>query len=80
MSKPGHELQHRFVTAEPSPKQLEANAALAECLRLELGATVAVQTRGTSDSHLEIFDLPVEKMREGYYTDAYFNFALDAAS
>jgi nicotinate phosphoribosyltransferase len=23
----------------------------------------------------EIFDLPVEKMREGYYTDAYFNFA-----
>ena len=23
----------------------------------------------------EIFDLPVEKMREGYYTDAYFNYA-----
>jgi nicotinate phosphoribosyltransferase len=23
----------------------------------------------------EVFDLPVEKMREGYYTDAYFNFA-----
>src|ERR671936_2071565 len=23
----------------------------------------------------EIFDLPVEKMREGYYTDAYFNHA-----
>jgi len=23
----------------------------------------------------EIFDLPVEKMREGYYTDVYFNFA-----
>ena len=21
----------------------------------------------------EIFDLPVEKMRDGYYTDAYFN-------
>jgi uncharacterized protein YqhQ len=36
LSKPGHELQHRFVTAEPSPGQLEvANAALAECLRLE---------------------------------------------
>jgi uncharacterized protein YqhQ len=36
LSKPGHELQHRFVTAEPSPAQLEvANAALAECLRLE---------------------------------------------
>ena len=23
----------------------------------------------------EIFDLPVEKMREGYYSDVYFNFA-----
>ena len=23
----------------------------------------------------EIFDLPVEKMREGYYTDVYFNYA-----
>ncbi len=26
----------------------------------------------------EIFDLPVEKMREGYYTDAYFNHTLSA--
>jgi nicotinate phosphoribosyltransferase len=23
----------------------------------------------------EIFELPLEKMREGYYTDVYFNFA-----
>jgi uncharacterized protein YqhQ len=39
LAKPGHELQHRFVTAEPSAEQLEvANAALAECLRLELPA------------------------------------------
>jgi uncharacterized protein YqhQ len=36
LAKPGHELQHRFVTAEPSPAQLEvAEAALRECLRLE---------------------------------------------
>jgi uncharacterized protein YqhQ len=36
LAKPGHELQHRFVTAEPSPDQLEvAEAALRECLRLE---------------------------------------------
>jgi uncharacterized protein YqhQ len=36
LAKPGHELQHRFVTAEPTSDQLEvANAALAECLRLE---------------------------------------------
>ena len=36
LAKPGHELQHRFVTAEPSREQLEvAEAALQECLRLE---------------------------------------------
>jgi uncharacterized protein YqhQ len=36
LSKPGHELQHRFSTAEPSPEQLEvAEAALAACLELE---------------------------------------------
>jgi uncharacterized protein YqhQ len=36
LAKPGHELQHRFATAEPSAEQLEvADAALAECLRLE---------------------------------------------
>jgi len=36
LARPGHELQHRFATAEPSDEQLEvANAALAECLRLE---------------------------------------------
>jgi len=39
LSKPGHELQHRFSTAEPSPEQLEvAEAALAACLELEHGA------------------------------------------
>jgi uncharacterized protein YqhQ len=36
LARPGHELQHRFVTAEPSTEQLEvAQAALQECLRLE---------------------------------------------
>jgi len=36
---PGHELQHRFATAEPSPEQLEvAEAALAACLELEHAA------------------------------------------
>jgi uncharacterized protein YqhQ len=39
LARPGHELQERLVTAEPSPEQLEvANAALAECLRLESAA------------------------------------------
>jgi len=48
LAKPGHELQHRFVTAEPSPEQLEiANTALEECLRLESAANGA--DRGTEE-------------------------------
>jgi uncharacterized protein YqhQ len=36
LAKPGHELQHRLATSEPTPAQLEvAEAALAACLRLE---------------------------------------------
>ena len=36
LAKPGHELQHRFATEEPSPEQIEvAEAALAACLELE---------------------------------------------
>jgi uncharacterized protein YqhQ len=39
LSKPGHELQHRFSTAEPSDDQLEvAEAALKACLELEHAA------------------------------------------
>jgi hypothetical protein len=36
LAKPGHELQHRFATSEPTPQQLEvAEAALQACLALE---------------------------------------------
>jgi uncharacterized protein YqhQ len=36
LAKPGHELQHRLATAEPTPAQIEvAEAALAACLALE---------------------------------------------
>jgi uncharacterized protein YqhQ len=39
LSKPGHELQHRFSTAEPTAAQQEvAEAALAACLELERAA------------------------------------------
>jgi uncharacterized protein YqhQ len=38
LAKPGHELQHRVATAEPTPEQIEvAEAALAACLALERG-------------------------------------------
>ncbi len=40
LARPGHELQHRLATAEPTPEQLEvAEAALAACLELEHGDT-----------------------------------------
>jgi uncharacterized protein YqhQ len=36
LARPGHELQHRIATAEPSPAQVEvAEAALHACLELE---------------------------------------------
>jgi uncharacterized protein YqhQ len=39
LSKPGHELQHRISTADPTPEQLEvAEAALAACVELEQAA------------------------------------------
>jgi uncharacterized protein YqhQ len=42
LAKPGHELQHRFSTAEPTADQLEvAEAALAACLELEHDAAAA---------------------------------------
>ena len=42
LARPGHELQHRVATAEPSPEQLEvAEAALAACLELEDGDRAA---------------------------------------
>jgi uncharacterized protein YqhQ len=42
LSKPGHELQHRLSTAEPTAEQLEvAEAALAACLELEDGDDAA---------------------------------------
>ena len=76
LARPGHELQHRFVTAEPTPEQLEvANAALDECLRLESPGNGPTTEQRKKRLPPEIFDLPVEKMREGYYTDAYFNHA-----
>jgi uncharacterized protein YqhQ len=38
LSRPGHELQHRVGTDDPSPQQLEvADAALRACLALEAG-------------------------------------------
>ena len=66
---PGHELQHRFATAEPSPSSSRWPRR-----RWQRAWSSSMQQRArTKRLPPEIFDLPVEKMREGYYTDAYFN-------
>ena len=67
---PGHELQHRFATAGAEPGAARGRRGGAGGLP---GARAC--SSGLSAKRLppEIFELPVEKMREGYYTDAYFN-------
>jgi uncharacterized protein YqhQ len=48
LARPGHELQHRLATAEPSAEQLEvAEAALAACLQLE---STALENGDSRDS------------------------------
>jgi nicotinate phosphoribosyltransferase len=42
------------------------------------GGVAALGTGTPTRLSPEVFDLPVEKMRAGYYTDAYFNHARDA--
>src|ERR671915_303098 len=44
LSRPGHELQHRMGTREPSPEQLEvAEAALRACLELEESGSATLE-------------------------------------
>ena len=68
----------RVATAEPGEAELEvAERALAALLAAEDSAARphehrAARTRRRLPS--EVFDLPVEKMRDGYYSDAYFVF------
>jgi uncharacterized protein YqhQ len=46
LARPGHELQHRLATAEPSAEQLEvAEAALAACLELERDADASANSQ-----------------------------------
>ena len=76
LSKPGHELQHRLSHApsrrprssrSPRPRSPPASSSsMAQTTRTRLPP--------------EIFDLPVEKMRAGWYTDAYFNHTRDDAA
>src|SRR5439155_11497890 len=43
--------------------------------RARTGLVPSLEERTRERLPPEIFDLPVEKMREGYYADAYFNHA-----
>ena len=75
MTRPGTALQKALATAEPGEAELEvAERALNALLAAEepRGVSTLPGTRPRLPS--EIFDLPIEKMREGYYSDAYFVF------
>ena len=68
-------------TREPSEEQLEVGrAALAEILRVESAAERAVDAACMATPAVrerlapEVFRLPVERIREGYYSDAYFTY------
>ena len=73
LAKPGHELQHRLGTREPSADAARGRGGRAR--RLPRARSMARDGVITTRRRLEpaIFDLPVEKMRAGWYTDAYFN-------
>ena len=74
-------------TREPTAEQLEVGrAALGEILRAEAAPSarlilrpMATEARPRSRLDPEVFRLPVERIREGYYTDAYFNLTQGAA-
>ncbi len=77
LAVPGTALQRAVATAEPGEAELEvAEQALAALLAAEESASRRMSTGARTRRRLpsEIFDLPVEKMREGYYSDAYFVF------
>ena len=71
LARPGHELQHRLATEEPRPSSSRSPRRRSQPAWSSSMATG--QESRPRRLPPEIFDLPVEKMREGYYTDAYFN-------
>src|SRR5690348_1772579 len=56
---------HRSSSKSPRPRLRDASSS-----SLQPMETTRKSTRRLPP---EVFELPVEKMREGYYTDAYFN-------
>ena len=72
LARPGHELQH--ASRPPTPTRRSSRSPRLRSQPVSSWRRMALNTR-TEGRRLppEIFDLPVEKMREGYYTDAYFN-------
>ena len=72
LAKPGHELQHRYRDRGADGRAARGRRGGPRRLP---GARSMATEQQAKPRRLppEIFDLPVEKMREGYYTDAYFN-------
>ena len=74
---PGHEIQRAVGTREPTAEQLEVGRAALDGdppgrgrRRLSMATQAGRRTRLDPS----VFRLPVERIRDGYYSDAYFNF------
>ena len=73
LAKPGHESSTGSATREPSRRR-SSRSPTPRCgpacsWKMESRRRVATHQR----LHPGVFDLPVEKMQAGWYTDAYFN-------
>ena len=76
-SGPGFEMQRLFATREPTAEQLEVGSGGAggdPSARASRPWRCTKPTGGATRLDPDVFRLPVEKIRDGYYTDAYFNF------
>ena len=79
MRRPGFEIQRVVGTREPTAEQLEVGHGGARrdpARGGRGGGGLAHGHRGPRPhaARPEVFRLPVERIRDGYYTDAYFNF------
>ena len=74
LARPGHELQAP-ASRPPIPTRRSSRWPRPRSPRASSSSDAMALNTRQQGRRLppEIFDLPVEKMREGYYTDAYFN-------
>ena len=71
---PGHEIQRVFGTREPDAGAARRGAGRARGDPARGGSRGVTTEASRTRLDPAVFRLPVERIREGYYSDAYFNF------